>query len=350
MNIDEKYMARCLQLARLGGGHTSPNPMVGAVIVHNDRIIGEGYHQQFGEPHAEPNAIKSVKDQSLLSESTIYVNLEPCSHWGKTPPCANLIIEKKIKRVVIGCFDPNPKVAGNGVKILQDAGVEVSVGILEKEARALNKRFITFQEKKRPFILLKWAETADGFIDIKREDNQTPPLKISNKLTTQLMHKMRSENMSILVSSRTALLDNPSLTVRDWEGKNPIRLAIDRFDKIPDNFNIKETEKNATIIFTTTDKKSSKNLQYITISKDINNLPTILDYLYHNNIHSIMVEGGTTLLNSFIQNNLWDEINIEISNQYINSGVKAPLFYKQKPYSKTNIDGHQWLHFVNTTI
>ena len=240
LSTDEKYMARCLQLAQSGGGYVSPNPMVGAVIVCNDRIIGEGYHRHIGEAHAEPNAIYSVNNKELLSQSTLYVNLEPCSHYGKTPPCADLIVKKRIKKVVIGTLDPNPKVSGRGAEILRDAGIEVIVGVLEKECHTLNRRFFTFQINKRPYILLKWAQTRDGFIDHCRSDNSIQALKISNSITQLLTHKMRSENMAIMVSTNTVLLDNPSLTLRYWFGKSPLRVAIDRKNMIPDNYIIKD--------------------------------------------------------------------------------------------------------------
>lgn len=346
MTTDERYMARCLQLARLGKYFVAPNPMVGAVIVCKEKIIGEGYHQAYGQPHAEPNAIRAVNDPTLLPEATLYVNLEPCSHWGKTPPCAHLIVEKKIKRVVIGCLDPNPKVAGNGVKILQQAGVDVTIGVLKDEARLLNKRFITFHEQKRPFVLLKWAQTKDGFIDVKRNDSSLKALRISNNITTQLTHKMRAENMAILVSSNTVLLDNPSLTVRNWSGKNPVRVVIDRYGKIPDNVNVK-TDEFKTFIFTTTPKQTVGNVEYITIPDTLENLSTILMHLHRQNMHSVLVEGGAALINSFIRNDLWDEANVEISQQMIGSGVAAPILKSEKVAQRIPINGHQWLRFVN---
>ena len=221
MSEDIQFMHRCLQLAKLGGGNVAPNPMVGSVIVHQGRIIGEGYHKRYGEAHAEPNAISSVKDRELLKESVLYVNLEPCSHFGKTPPCSNLIVSSGIPKVVIGTTDPNPKVSGRGIAILRAAGVEVTVGVLEDACRSLNKRFFVFQEEKRPFILLKWAQTRDGYMDHLRTIENPGPLQISNHITMQLTHKMRSENQSILVSTNTVVMDNPSLTVRNWPGKSP---------------------------------------------------------------------------------------------------------------------------------
>lgn len=343
MNHDSKYMLRCLQLAELGGGYTSPNPMVGAVLVCDDVIIGEGYHHRYGEPHAEPNAINSVVDKDLLKLSTLYVNLEPCSHYGKTPPCANLIVSSGIPRVVIGTFDPNPRVAGSGVEILRNAGIDVTVGVLETECRELNKRFFIFQEQKRPYVLLKWAQTSDGFIDYKRTDMSEAPLIISNSITKQLTHKMRSENQAILVGANTVLLDNPSLTVRNWSGKSPIRIAIDRQGRIPENFNIKDGSI-PTLIFTERPYSDAKNLEYIQVEFDGRNLNIILQKIYERNIHSVLVEGGATILNSFIEAGLWDEANIEISPVRINEGVAAPQIPVQEISCKT-FENHQWLFF-----
>lgn len=231
MTKDEKYISRCLQLAHNGLCNTAPNPMVGAVIVYHDTIIGEGYHIRCGEAHAEVNAIRSVKDENLLKESTIYVSLEPCSHYGKTPPCADLIIEKKIPKVVIGCMDPFSLVAGRGIEKLRKAGIEVTVGVLEEECRHLIRHFITFNTLKRPYITLKWAESTDGFIDINRTGGK--PIKLSNPLTSMLVHKKRAEHDAILVGRRTALLDNPSLSTRNWYGKHPVRLVIDKELTLP---------------------------------------------------------------------------------------------------------------------
>src|SRR5690554_546144 len=229
-------MSRCIQLAKNGLGATYPNPLVGSVIVHKDRIIGEGWHQMAGQPHAEVNALKSVADQELLKEATIYVNLEPCSHYGKTPPCSDLIIIKGIKRVVIGSSDPNPEVAGRGIKKLRDADCEVILGVRKEECDDLNKRFFTFHNKKRPYIFLKWAQTPDGFIaPEKKTRTTTNPVWITNEYSRQLVHKMRSEEMAILVGTNTVMEDNPSLTVREWAGKNPIRVVIDRTLKLPPN-------------------------------------------------------------------------------------------------------------------
>jgi len=267
MTYDLKYMSRCLQLAQNGVGHVSPNPMVGAVLVCNDIIIGEGSHLRYGEAHAEPNAINAVKNKQLLAQSTLYVNLEPCSHYGKTPPCANLIVQSQIPRVVIGTLDPNPKVAGRGVEILRKAGVEVVVGVLEDECRELNKRFFIFQERNRPYVLLKWAQTADGFIDRNRTSKSELPLAISNETTKMLTHKMRSENQAILVGANTVLLDNPSLTVRNWSGRSPIRVAVDRLGRIPADYKILDGQIT-TIVFGEKYRENEPNLEFVKITFD----------------------------------------------------------------------------------
>jgi len=347
MNYELKYMYRCLQLAQSAGGHVAPNPMVGAVLVCDDKIIGEGFHQHFGEDHAEPNAIHSVKNPELLKHATLYVSLEPCSYYGKTPPCADLIVSNHIPRVVIGTLDPNPKVAGRGVEILRHAGIEVIVGVLEEECRELNKRFFIFQEQKRPYVLLKWAQTQDGFIDRTRTDSIEPPLLISNNITKQLTHKMRSENQAILVGANTVLLDNPSLTVRNWSGKSPVRIAIDRQGRIPATFNILDGSI-PTIVFTEKDQVNKHRVEYVKIDFDANCLKTILHEIFIRNIHSVLIEGGASILNSFIEAGLWDEANIEVSPQRISIGVKAPVLLLQ-PVSRKMFEGHDWLYFKNIT-
>lgn len=345
MEYEINYMARCLQIASYGVGNVSPNPLVGAVIVHNNMIIGEGFHRKYGEPHAEPNAINSVKNKALLSESTLYVSLEPCSHYGKTPPCANLIVESKIPRVIIGTLDPNPCVAGRGVEILRNAGIEVLVGVMEDECRETNKRFFTFQVHKRPYVLLKWAQTHDGFIDKIRTDSTEKPLSISNSITSQLTHKMRSENQSILVSTNTVVLDNPSLTVRNWSGKSPLRIALDRQNRIPENSHILDGSVQS-IVFTEDERPAKPNVEYVMMNFDENCLNTILKQIHKRNIHSVMVEGGAKLLNSFIKAGYWDEANVEVSGQIIHEGISAPIFNKQ-PVRRTIIEGHEWLFFKN---
>jgi diaminohydroxyphosphoribosylaminopyrimidine deaminase/5-amino-6-(5-phosphoribosylamino)uracil reductase len=345
MIFDQKYMQRCLELAQFGGGYVAPNPMVGSVLVFEDQIIGEGYHQRYGEPHAEPNAIADVKQTELIPKSTLYVNLEPCSHFGKTPPCASLIVKHGIKKVVIGTLDPNPKVAGKGVEILRAAGIEVQVGVLEAECRSLNKRFFIFQEQKRPYILLKWAQTQNGFIDRIRESVNEPPLVISNPITRQLTHQMRSENQAILVGTNTVLLDNPSLTVRNWPGKSPVRIAIDREGKIPSNYHLLDGSIS-TLIFTEQEKQNHASIEYIQIKFDENCLQTILQKIYERNIHSVLVEGGAKLLNCFIQNDCWDEANVEVSPLCIESGISAPIL-GALPVSTKIFNNHKWLFYQN---
>jgi len=338
-------MQRCLQLAQYGSTTVAPNPMVGAVLVCNDMIIGEGFHQQYGGPHAEPNAINSVKNKDLLASSTLYVNLEPCSHYGLTPPCADLIVKSGIPNVIIGTLDPNPKVSGRGVEIMKQAGIEVHVGVLEDECNELNKRFFIFQKLKRPYVLLKWAQTSDGFIDYKRIDDNEPPLLISNSITKQLTHKMRAENQAIFVGTNTVLLDNPSLTVRNWSGKSPIRICIDKTGLIPENCNIIDGTI-PTIVFTALTKSNKPNIEFVKIDFDTNILHEILKELYKRNINSVLVEGGAHLSNSFIVNGLWDEANVEISPIAINEGIKAPVLPFQTVNRKT-IEGHELLNFNN---
>ena len=242
VEVENKYMARCISLARNGIGNVAPNPMVGAVIVHQGKIIGEGYHRKYGEAHAEVNAIASVRDESLLKEATIYVSLEPCSHYGKTPPCAELIIKKQIPRVVIGCLDPFPEVSGRGVRMLCEAGVEVVTGVMEEEARELNRVFMTFQEKRRPYIYLKWAQSADGFMDRLRTNNSLPAVVLSSSETLRRVHHLRANVAAIMVGTQTALLDNPSLTVRHWAGKSPVRVVLDRTLRIPPHYHLLDGE------------------------------------------------------------------------------------------------------------
>ena len=331
MTIDEKYMYRCLQLALNGKGFASPNPMVGAVVVHNDKIIGEGYHRQYGKPHAEVNAINSVKNKSLLKDSTIYVSLEPCAHHGKTPPCARLIIDSEIPRVVIACLDPYPEVSGKGIKMLQDAGIKVTLDILKEEALELNKEFFTNQCKNRPYIYLKWAQTKDGFIDKERCDNVKPqPTPISNDFSRMLVHKKRAEVSSIMIGTNTAVNDNPSLTTRFWYGKNPVRVVLDRQGRIPSDYYLFDG-KVETIVFTEKNNLPavSKNIVPISLKFDGTLLDTILSILKSRKISSILVEGGCELLQNLINKGLWDEAFIETSDMSFCKGIKAPV-----------IDGH----------
>jgi len=325
-------MQRCLELAVKGLGSVAPNPMVGCVIVHNNVIIGEGYHQKYGEAHAEVNAIASVVNKSLLAESTVYVNLEPCSHYGKTPPCSDLLIAHKVKRVVVACLDTNPLVAGKGIEKLRNAGIEVFTGVLEKEARELNKRFFTYHEKRRPYIILKWAQTKDGFISklppFIREENW-----ITNNESKKLVHTWRAQEQAILVGTTTALLDNPTLTVRLTEGRSPIRILIDKELKVPF---INPIFSNVAEIIVFTEKKevSVNNVTYhqIDFTKEI--IPQISNYLYDKKITSIIIEGGRRTLQSFIDKGFWDEARIFTGNKYFQSGIKAPVINKDKSNSQ----------------
>ena len=323
MEQNELYMSRCLQLAQQAEGHTAPNPMVGAVIMCDGVIIGEGYHHRCGEPHAEVNAIRSVNDQNLLMKSTLYVNLEPCSHYGKTPPCAQLIIDKKIPRVVVGMGDPNPKVNGRGIQMLREAGVEVVENVLNQQCQILNKRFVTLYTKKRPFVILKWAQTQDGFIDAWRTTSEIPPLRISNEVTKTLNHQIRSIESAILVGTNTALLDNPHLTARKLNTRNPVRMVVDKSLRVPSDYRIYD-QTTPTVIFTDKMVENKTNITFVKLDFSKAIVPQIMDYLYQANLSSLIVEGGTQLLQAFIDANLWDEVYIETSPEIIGAGVKAP--------------------------
>jgi len=348
MTKDEKYIARCIQLASNGICNTAPNPMVGAVIVHRDTIIGEGYHIRCGEAHAEVNAIRSVKDERLLREATIYVSLEPCSHYGKTPPCSDLIIEKGIPNVVIGCMDPFSLVAGRGIQKLRNAGINVTVGVLEKECQQLIQRFVVFNTLHRPFITLKWAESADGFIDFKRSDGK--PYIFSSPLTSMIVHKRRAEHDAILVGRKTALLDNPSLTIRNWAGKNPIRIVLDKNLTLPEHLSLFDG-KVPTIVFTQQQPPAPRrNISYFTLDFTQNILPQMMEVLYHQKIQSLLVEGGGRLIQSFIDNELWDEAHIEKSNAYLYEGVKAPIFPQKQHFLTEQKMGKEFKYAVKSPI
>lgn len=325
--MDEKFMLRCIQLAKNGLGTTAPNPMVGAVVVHNNQIIGEGYTSPYGGPHAEVHAIESVANKNILQEATLYVTLEPCSHFGKTPPCADLLIKHKVKRVVIGLRDPHKKVAGEGIKKLIAAGCEVIVGVLEQECRAHHKRFLTVQEKQRPYIILKWAETSDGFIAPKKENRDVipQPYWITGKLSRQLVHKWRSEEQAILVGTATAIADNPKLDVRLWTGKSPIRVLLDKDLKVPSTHHILD-KKQRTIVFTmvTDSSKHLEGIEYIILTTSMYSTAAICNQLYKLNIQSIIIEGGTKTLQSFIEANLWDEARVFKGTSEFKNGIKGP--------------------------
>ena len=324
-------MRRCLELASKGKGKVSPNPMVGAVIVHGNKIIGEGFHQEFGGPHAEVNAINNVKNKSILKDSTLYVNLEPCSHFGKTPPCCNMIVEFGLKRVIIGSSDPNEKVNGRGIEFLKKNKVDVVNEILKEESIELNKKFFTFQKKKRPFITLKWAETIDGFIDKKRESNQKKINWITSKNTKTLVHKWRSEHDAILVGRKTIENDNPSLTVRLIEGGNPLRIVIDPQLKLNKDFAI-FSDNYPIVILNEKMEENHGKIKYIkynqnNITSDLNN------YLYKEGIQSLLIEGGATTINTFLKNNNWDEANVLIGSKEFKNGILSPKITTQQPLS-----------------
>jgi diaminohydroxyphosphoribosylaminopyrimidine deaminase/5-amino-6-(5-phosphoribosylamino)uracil reductase len=317
-------MQRCLDLAKLGAGHVAPNPMVGAVLVYEDRVIGEGYHQQYGQAHAEVNCLNSVKDEdrTLIRESILYVSLEPCAHHGKTPPCADLIIANKIPDVIVACRDSYVEVDGKGIEKLKAAGVNVIVGVLEKEALELNKRFFTFHEKCRPYIILKWAQSEDG--NIANADRSR--VAISNEKTNMLVHKWRSEEASILVGTNTALYDDPSLTTRLWTGNNPVRMVIDSELKLPASLHLFDNTV-PTIVFNKRKNEVDGLITYYKLRTDKNINLQILNALYELNLQSVIVEGGTRLLQSFIDNDYWDEVRI-ITNTSLSiaDGLSAPLF------------------------
>ena len=319
----ESYIKRCFHLAQKGLGRVAPNPMVGCVIVFNDQIIGEGFHTQYGFPHAEVQAIQAVKDQRLLENATLYVNLEPCAHQGKTPPCADLIISKGIKKVVISNGDPNPLVNGKGIEKLRQAGVEVISQVLEEEGSELNRRFFTFHIKKRPFIILKWAQSADGFIDKIRESNDFGSFPITGNSAQWLNHQWRTEEAAILIGRKTAIVDNPMLTARLIPGKNPMRVVIDKNLIIPATHHLL-SDQEPLIIFNALETKTVFNKQLIQLDFNFPILTHVLSYLHYINIQSIIVEGGAFTLQQFIDTNLWDEARVFQSLNLIHDGLKAP--------------------------
>lgn len=346
-SVDEFYMQRCLQLASCGAGSTSPNPMVGAVIVCDGRIIGEGYHIRAGEPHAEVNAVNSVteEDLPLLTRSTMYVSLEPCSHYGKTPPCCDMIISRGIPRVVIGSGDPNSQVNGAGIECMRAAGIDVAVGVLEEECLRLNHAFFTSQLYKRPYVTLKWAQSADGYIDLLRDGGSAA--RISSPVSQVAVHKLRARHDAILVGRHTALLDNPSLDIRHWAGRSPLRLVIDRNGTLPAGLRIFDGVL-PTVVYTAceADGKFGKNVEQVVLDFNEPLIPQILAHLHSVKVNSLLVEGGATVLQSFMNASLWDEARVEVNPSLeLGNGVVAPSLPSESPVSRESLAGNEILYF-----
>jgi diaminohydroxyphosphoribosylaminopyrimidine deaminase/5-amino-6-(5-phosphoribosylamino)uracil reductase len=333
MTQDEKYMLRAMELASLGLGSVSPNPMVGCVVVHGEEIIGEGYHEEYGKAHAEPNAIASVKYPDLIPSSTVYVTLEPCAHWGKTPPCANLLVDKKVKKVVIGTVDTNPLVGGKGIQLLKEAGIEVVTGVLDKQVREQNRRFFTFMEKNRPYVILKWAQTKDSFIARENYDSKW----ISNPYSRQMVHKWRSEEDAIMVGTLTAKYDNPQLNVRGWEGRNPLRIVVDRNLNLDGGLHLFD-QSQATLCYNQIGTEKSENLERVKLPIGFG-INEILKDLFERKIQSLIVEGGAQLLNKFIQENLWDEARVFTGQVQFGKGIPAPKLIEAREQEEFEIIG-----------
>lgn len=336
----EHYMQRALELATNGLGAVSPNPMVGCVIVHEDKIIGEGWHQHFGGHHAEVNAVNSVEDKSLLKEATVYVTLEPCSYHGKTPACSDLLIKNKVKKVVVASLDPNPKVSGAGIRALEHVGIEVVTGVCEKESIALNRRFFINQMLKRPYVLLKWAQTQDGFIARSNYDSKW----ISNELSRQRVHQWRAEEDAILVGKNTVVHDNPSLTVRDWQGRNPVRVVLDRNLELKPDYKLFDAEVE-TLLYNVRESSVEKSYERIKVNSD-NFLEEILKDLLEREIGSVLVEGGSQVLNSFLKAGLWDEARVFTSEQQFGEGVEAPKL-EEVSYQSERIEKDELTYYFN---
>ena len=346
MTYEEKIMSQCITLAKKGYGKTSPNPMVGCIIVFENKIIGKGFHEKYGEAHAEVNAINSVRDKKILSKSSLYVNLEPCFHFGKTPPCVNLIIQHKIKKVIIGTKDPNKNVYGKSISKLKEK-CEVKVGVLEKECKNLNKKFFINQIYNRPYIILKWSQTKDGFIN--NINFKKGIQKISGKESQKYNHKLRSEVDGIMIGKNTALYDNPRLTVRNFQGKNPTRILIDNNNIIPKSHNIFNKESKTIVLTKKVEENINPNIKYIKID-DNENLFEITKKLKNNNINSLIVEGGEKLLTSFINENLWDEVKIFQSTKINKEGIKAPYFNFSINSEIKNIGEDILINIINNQI
>jgi diaminohydroxyphosphoribosylaminopyrimidine deaminase/5-amino-6-(5-phosphoribosylamino)uracil reductase len=322
---DNKFMRRCLELASKAEGLTYPNPMVGSVIVYDGKILGEGYHLRSGESHAEVNAINSVSDKTKLKLSTLYVNLEPCSHFGKTPPCADFIISNGIPRVVIGTIDTSEKVSGKGVTRLREAGCEVKSGILEADCRRLNRRFFTFHEKGRPYITLKWAKSADGYLDIIRSgDHKREPNWITGKPERVLVHKWRASEQAILVGAGTVRADNPRLNVREWNGPDPLKLILSSSGSLNIGSSVNNTNKK-TVVFTHNSIAGIPDVLKVMLKEDISSSVQICEYLYSSGIQSLFIEGGAEVLNHFISTGLWDEARVFTGEEHFKEGIKAPV-------------------------
>ena len=343
-----KFMNKCIALAKQGLGNTYPNPLVGSVVVYNGQVIGSGWHQKSGEAHAEVHAIRSVSDRSLLADSTLYVNLEPCSHHGKTPPCTDFIVQSGIRHVVIGMQDPFEKVNGRGIQKLRHAGVRVDFGIEVAACRELNKRFVTTIEKQRPYIILKWAETTDGFLAPKTKTTNEP-VWISNILSRTLAHQWRAEEQSILIGKQTALDDNPELTTRLQKGTSPVRLLIDpkeQVNRIAKLFN----QDQKVVVFTANKSRTEGHIEYVAIDFSANGLQQILSTLFQKGIQSIMVEGGSMTLQNFIDSGLWDEARVIVGQEKFGDGVSAPntSSFSAKPNTTTTLEGDVLKKWVNS--
>lgn len=343
--MHETYMRRCLQLAEMGKGHVSPNPMVGAVLVHGERVIGEGWHKEYGKAHAEVNCIESVAeaDKHLITESTMYVSLEPCAHHGKTPPCAERLVKERVKEVIVCNPDPFEKVGGRGMQILHDNNIITTTGLLDKEGRWLNRRFFCVQENKRPYIILKWAQSANG----KFAPYGNRRYQISNAYSSSIVHKWRTEEDAIMVGTNTALADDPQLTSRLWEGKNPLRIVIDRSLILPTNLKLFNRETDTWVV---NDKKQEEgnNLQYIKLGFDEHLLENILQRLYDANVQSLIVEGGAKLLNTFIDKGLWDEARVITGNKVIEHGIAAPVLTNATTAFETELEEDALQVYVNS--
>ncbi len=348
MNLDTKYMSICLQLAKQGIGKVSPNPMVGCVIVKNNEIIAQGFHEYFGGPHAEANAIKNIKNKALLKGSTLYVNLEPCSHYGKTPPCADLIIKHQFAKVVIGCIDTFSEVSGKGIKKLEEAGIEVVMGVFQRKSEEINKRFFTFHNKNRPYIILKWAQTNDGYIDIDRTSDSSATKKdnwITSPESKKLVHHWRSEEQAIMVGTNTALNDNPQLNVRETVGNNPLRIVLDLNLRLPNHLNLFD-KTVPTIVFNHQKNEAFNNLEFVQLDKNKEITSQILAELYQREIQSVIIEGGAQFLNTFISENLWDEARVFTAEKEFKTGLKAPKIDKT-PKSTMQIETDSLSYFFN---